>query len=51
MSSILKETELNNMQRDSLNMIIGSGELLCTVVDDVLGEFDMYTSSSTFLFL
>jgi len=36
MSSLLLETELDAMQRDSVQMITTSGDLLSTVVDDVL---------------
>jgi signal transduction histidine kinase/CheY-like chemotaxis protein len=36
LSSLLQETQLNPYQEDSLGMIVTSGELLLTVVDDVL---------------
>jgi signal transduction histidine kinase len=36
MSSLLLETELDPEQRDSVQMITASGDLLATVVDDVL---------------
>jgi signal transduction histidine kinase/CheY-like chemotaxis protein len=36
LSSLLHETELNPMQEESVRMIINSGDLLLTVVNDVL---------------
>jgi signal transduction histidine kinase/CheY-like chemotaxis protein len=36
LSSLLQETRLNAMQAESLNMIVNSGDLLLTVVNDVL---------------
>lgn len=38
LQSVLHETKLNEMQKESLRMIISSGELLCAVVNDVLGK-------------
>jgi serine/threonine protein kinase/ABC-type phosphate/phosphonate transport system substrate-binding protein len=36
LSSLLEETELNAMQRESMEMMISSGKLLRQIVDDVL---------------
>lgn len=36
LSSLLQETKLSAMQAESLNMIVNSGDLLLTVVNDVL---------------
>lgn len=36
LSSLLEETELNPMQRESMEMMISSGKLLRQIVDDVL---------------
>jgi signal transduction histidine kinase/CheY-like chemotaxis protein len=36
LSSLLQETKLDAMQAESLNMIVSSGDLLLTVVNDVL---------------
>lgn len=36
LSSLLEETELNPMQRESMEMIVSSGKLLRQIVDDVL---------------
>jgi signal transduction histidine kinase len=36
MSSLLEETDLDPMQRESMEMIISSGSLLRQIVDDVL---------------
>ena len=36
LSSLLEETDLNAMQKESIDMIVNSGQLLRTIVDDVL---------------
>ena len=36
LSSLLEETELNPMQKDSMGMIVTSGDLLLTIVNDIL---------------
>ena len=36
LSSLLVETELDPMQKDSMQMIVSSGNHLCAIVDDVL---------------
>ena len=36
LSSVLEETDLDAMQKESMEMIIGSGKLLRQIVDDVL---------------
>lgn len=36
LSSLLEETDLNAMQQESIDMIVNSGQLLRTIVDDVL---------------
>ena len=52
MASLLQDTPLNQFQQEAVNMIITSGELLSTVVDDVLdysklqaGDIELHVQS------
>jgi len=45
LSSLMEESELNPLQRDSMRMIITSGDLLRAVVDDVLDYSKLETGN------